>query len=86
MFKEKENGSHDLCEHQLKNYFHALWYCFSVPGFQEVCDTLHTLSENVWSSKDILTKARRLDKTSCSETEDVLFEAMEVSIFVIVWQ
>ena len=51
-------------------------------NFHEACDILHTLSENFWSLKDLLTKARRLDETSCSETEDVLFETMAVSIFV----
>ena len=43
---------------------------------------MHTLSENFWSLKDLLTKARRLDETSCSETEDGQFETMVVSIFV----
>ena len=43
---------------------------------------MHTLSENFWSLKDLLTKARWLDEPSCSEIEDVLFETMAVSIFV----
>ena len=43
---------------------------------------MHTLSENFWYLKDLLTKARQLDKISCSEIKDVLFEIMAVSIFV----
>ena len=51
--------------------------------YQEAFNTLHTLSENFWSLKTLLAKARWLHETSCSEIEDVhLFESMAVSIFV----